>query len=404
MSLTVLEIEALRVPKRHSIGDSLYLEITNKGNRRWLFRYAKDGKKTWLGLGTYHKKSNTLKMAREKVSECRLMLNRGLDPAEENKKRRKETIAEHESLRSQVSFSRCADEWYERNESQWLNAKHRDQIKNTLRDYALPYIGKKNVADVSLEDIRKCLDPIWNTKTETANRVRQRIESVLSYAITNGYREGYNCAGWKDNLSNIYPPAEKVKRKRRLDSNDDGHFSALPYSDIPEFFLSLQDQSGIAALALQLTILTASRTHPIRMAKWSEFQLADNEWNIPAVNMKGKKPFRVALSTQAVALLRRLETVDDFVFPGGKLGMPLSDGGMLSLLKRMNRTDITVHGFRSSFRDYIGEETGHPYRIAEVALAHTVGDATEQAYARGDGFKKRLQMMQDWGNYCTSKT
>ena len=145
-------------------------------------------------------------MAREKVSECRLMLNKGLDPAEENKKRRKETIAEHETLRSQVSFSRCADEWYERNESQWLNAKHRDQIKNTLRDYALSYIGKKNVADVSLEDIRKCLDPIWNTKT-------------------------------------------------------------------------------------------ASRTHPIRMAKWSEFQLDDNEWNIPAVNMKGKKPFRVALST-----------------------------------------------------------------------------------------------------------
>tara|TARA_R100001443_G_scaffold95256_1_gene101695 strand:- start:283 stop:1512 length:1230 start_codon:yes stop_codon:yes gene_type:complete len=401
--LTAREVEALRTPKRHSVGDSLYLRIDGKGNKSWLFRYKKHGKKTWLGLGSYNKKTNTLKMAREKVAKHQMELNQGLYPNEEKQKRKKQAQTIHQEIDSTKTFEQCADDWYQRNEPSWSNSKHKNQIKNTLREYAYPYIGKLNVADVTPADIQKCLDPIWQDKTETAKRVRQRIQAVFSYAIASGYMEGLNPARWDDNLANVYPSPETVKAKRRLKEGTDGHHKSMPYAELPDFFSRLKKQDGFGALALQLTILTVSRTLPIRMLTWPELHLTNKEWISPAYLQKNKKEFRYALSTYATELLNSIEPLDDYVFLGGEKGKPSSDAFMSSVLKRMKVTNTTVHGFRATFRTYMLEETNNPWELIELGMQHKVGSATERAYIRGDGFKKRLQMMEDWGNYCTSK-
>ena len=259
------------------------------------------------------------------------------------------------------------------------------------------------VRDIEKEDVIRCLDPIWKTKTETASRVRGRIEAILDYAQVSGWRnEGVNPARWKGHLSKLYPSPGQAKKVRDIEAESDGHHPAMAFEELPEFYLRLSNRAGVAAKALQLTILTAVRTASIRFAKWSQFDLDKKLWAIPAGNKKSAKKFRVALSDHAIELLREMPRLDDWVFVGGKQGKPLSDVAMLSLLKRMDRTDVTVHGFRSTFRDWVGEETNFPTNLAEYALAHELGNETERAYARGDQLEKRRELMEAWGSYVNS--
>ncbi len=402
--LTALQVKALTRPGRHSVGSGLYLDIDANGNRSWMFRYQLTGKRTWMGLGPYHDRANTLAIAKAKVIEARRLINTGEDPVEHNRQRKEletQQRAIEKSATEVYTFKSCADDWFRHNEAGWLNPKHKEQIRNTLRDYVHPHLGDMAVADVGLADIRKCLDPIWTTKTETASRVRQRIEAVLSFALVNGKRVEANPAIWRGFLDNIYPAPETVKRNLRFSKGREKHFKALPYAELPAFYAALCNQAGIAALALKFTILTAVRSGAVRSARWDEIDLVTKTWTIPAVNMKNKKEFRAALSTHALEVIRPLMGLGDIVFPGEKVGKALSSNAMLALLKRMGLKGLTVHGFRSTFRDYIGEATNLDPLIAEYALAHVVGDSTERAYARGDQLAKRYHMMEQWGDYVT---
>ncbi|MDB2619640.1 integrase arm-type DNA-binding domain-containing protein [Litoricolaceae bacterium] len=398
--LTVKQIEALVKPDRYSDGNGLYLEVDKAGSRRWMYRYQLNGKRTWHGLGGYHPKTNSLAMARDNALKCKLLVSQGIHPTDAVKKQKAELKAlEDQKRQTIVTFEMCADEWYERNESGWTNPKHRQQIKNTLRDYVIPYIGSLPVADVSITDIRKCLDPIWDTKTETASRVRQRLEAVFAFAIVSGYRTDQNPAQWRGYLDQVYVNPETVKRNKNLADGTDGHMNALPYADAPAFMSELNRQDAISAKALEFTILTGSRTKPVRFMKWNQIDWEAETWTIPANLMKTKREFKVALSSAALAILQHLPRVTDYVFPGGKAGQPMSENAMLKLLERMNRSEITVHGFRSTFRDWVGEETEFDTQLAEYALSHKLPNVTERAYARGDQLEKRFKLMEAWRVY-----
>jgi len=404
-NLTALKIESLSDTGRYADGSGLYLNISKDGTKSWLYRYQLKGKRRWMGLGSYHRKSNTLAMARSQSIEVKALVNRGIDPIEQQRdknedKRQADIKTKHQNKLQNMTFKVCSDSYIDTMKAQWSNAKHIQQWTNTIRTYAFPFIGDMPVKDIDIEHIKLVLDPIWETKTETANRVRQRIESILAYAIANKYRESSNPAIWKGLLDNFYPKPEKVKQKRYEQAGVEKHHNAIPYEDLPAFMQELRNMKGIAAKALQFTILTASRTGEVRFAMWDEFNLDKKEWNIPKSRMKARKVHRVALSDAAIELLNSIPKVNDYVFPGAKVDKPISDGAMSSVLKRMKKDGVTVHGFRSTFRDYIGEETGFPYRIAEFALAHGLTDDAEKAYARGDMLKKRFAMMNAWADYA----
>lgn len=401
--LTVKQIEALVKPDRYNDGNGLYLEVDEAVNRRWMYRYQLNGKRTWHGLGGYHPKTNSLAMARDNALKCKLLVSQGIHPTDAVKEQKAELKAlEDKKRQTVITFKMCADEWYERNESGWTNPKHRQQTKNTLRDYALPHIGSLPVADVSISDIRKCLDPMWETKTETASRVRQRLEAVFAFAIVSGYRTDQNPAQWKGYLDQVYTNPETLKRNKHLAIGSDGHMNALPYADAPAFMTELRKQDAVSAKALEFTILTSSRTKPVRFMKWEQIDWEAKTWTIPANLMKTKREFKVALSTAAVTILKQLPKISDYVFPGGKAGKPMSENAMLKLLERMERTHITVHGFRSTFRDWVGEETEFDPQLAEYALSHKLPNATERAYARGDQLEKRFKLMEAWAEFLQS--
>ena len=406
--LTALQVESISKPGRHADGDGLYLRVDAKGNKSWLFRFQLNGKRTNAGLGSYDKKAHSLSSARKVSLEMKRLISQGINPVDErnrlaNLKDRKTLELEQDALSKKMTFERCAREWHGRKKAQWSNKKHVTQYINTLIKFAFPYFGNKPVADVDLSDVKQCLDPIWESKTETASRVRSRVENVLSYAIASGYREKANPAVWRGQLDHIYSPPEKIKKLHHQKKGSSGHHKALPYRELPSFYAKLVAQDGVASLALRLCILTATRTGSIRFAKWEQFDLDKRVWTVPADHMKARSEFRVALSLEAVAMLSNLERVDEYLFPGGKIGKPLSNGGMSSVLRRMKVLNATVHGFRSTFRDYIGEETQLEPRIAEYCLAHKVGDATERAYARGDRLDKRFNMMDIWAYHATSE-
>lgn len=405
---TALQIDQLRDYGRHAIGDGLYLEIDSSG-KRWLLRYQLKGKRTWFGLGGYHKKTNSLSLARQKASEAKLLVSRGLHPTDENKaeKLAAEALEAQKKLEASAkkhTFRYVAGQYIDSKRSGWRNAKHANQWINSLNAHAMNVLGDKPVRDITVEDVKACLDPIWENKTETASRLRGRIEAILNYAQVNGWREaGLNPATWRGHLDGIYVAPEQVKRNKRIAAGEDGHHPALSYAELPEFYQRLTEQAGLAALAMQLTILTAVRTGSVRFAQWDQFDLDNALWTIPASSMKSGEEFRVPLSDETVSLLEQTPRINRWVFVGGKQGKPLSDGAMLSLLKRMDRADITVHGFRSTFRDWAGEETNYPTHLAELALAHKVGSEVERAYARSDLLDKRRALMADWSAFVTSE-
>lgn len=385
--LSAVGVKRLTAQGMYADGGGLYLSIKGTG-RSWVFRYRDrtSGKLRDMGLGATHTVS--LADARAKARDQRALLLAGADPL--SIKREAALSRKLEAARS-MTFDQCALAYVSAHRAKWRNAKHADQWTNTLRDYASPVFGGLPVAAVDTGLVRKALEPIWTAKHETATRVRQRIESVLSWATVAGYRSGENPARWKGHLDKLLPAIPKAERVT--------HHPALDWRLAGVFMTDLRERDGIAARALEFLILTAARTGEIIGATWGEIDVAGKRWAIPGSRMKAKRTHVVALSERALEILAALPQGEptDQVF-GGPKG-PLSNMAMTALLKRMGRERITVHGFRSMFRTWAGEATAYPREVIEMALAHSVGNATEQAYSRGDLFEKRARLMQEWSDY-----
>ena len=392
--LTALGVQRQKTPGYYSDGGNLYLRVSEYGTKGWLFIFTRNGKTREMGLGPFP--DVTLEDARAKALEARRALLAGEDPI---KKRQAEKDSRRLDAAKRITFDKAAEAFIESHRAGWKNAKHVSQWQNTLRDYASPVFGTLPVAAIDTSLVMQALerDKLWTTKPETASRVRGRIESVLDWATTRGHRTGENPARWKGHLDNLLPARTKVKKVK--------HHAALPYQDAPAFMAKLRDQDGIAARALEFTILTASRTGEVIAARWEEIDFAEKVWTVPTDRMKAKREHRVPLSPRAVEILRGMQEIKlgEYVFPGTKRGAHLSSMAMLAVLERMGYGDLTVHGFRSTFRDWAAERTSYPREVCEQALAHTVSDKVEAAYRRGDLFNKRMKLMDQWRTYCETK-
>jgi integrase len=387
------------VAARTPLGGGIYLTIKPGGSASFGYRYQIKGKRRQIGLGAYCPNTNTLAMARTNAIDLKAMINKGIDPIEQSIQERNRALAAEKANKiadekNQATFNKVALEFIESKKAEWKNVKHHQQWVNTLTTYAFPIIGHIPVADVETAHVLAILKPIWNTKTETATRVRTRLEAVLSYAEAHNWRTGGNPARWRGHLSSILPSPQKLKELK--------HHSALAYAELPQFMGILSNTDGMGARALELTILTATRTKESLGARWEEFDFNSCIWTIPKERMKAGVEHRIPLSDQAMKMVLKMAEykMSDYVFPNRSNGKPMSNAGMSSVLKRLDRTDITVHGFRSTFRDYVAEKTNTPGRIAEAALAHKLKDASEAAYQRGDLIEKRKILMQSWANYC----
>lgn len=369
---------------RYGDGGGLYLVVSPTGSRKWVFRYRWRGKLSDMGLGSASVVS--LAKARERAAEARVKISEGINPLDERRAQR--TIP---------TFGAFADDLVQTVATQWRNEKHRAQVQTTLERYVADLRGMP-LDQIDTHHVVDALKPIWTTKSETASRVRGRIEWVLDAAKAKGFRSGENPARWKGHLDQLLPRRQRLTR---------GHHPALPFDDVPAFVQDLRSRPAMAALALEFTILTAARSGEARGARWAEIDLDQAVWVVPATRMKAGREHRVPLPPRAVALLKEVLPLSsgdpaEFVFPGPKGSeSQLSDAAFSALLKRMGRTDgITPHGFRSSFRDWAGEMTSYPREIAEMCLAHTVGDATERAYRRGDALARRRELIEEWATYC----
>lgn len=375
-------------PGMHGDGGGLWLQVTSSGARSWIFRFTRNGRTRDMGLGSLEDVS--LEKARERAAKARGLLLDGIDPIEDRIARDAQQRAAEASL---VTFQRCAEDYIEDRSAEWKNAKHREQWRSTLATYAYPKIGGLAVAMIEPDHVYDVLRPIWTSKNETASRVRGRIEAVLAFATVKKRRTGENPARWRGNLDQMLAKPAKVKKVE--------HHAALGYADVPTFMARLRQQRGNAARALEFAILTAARTGEVLGATWSEFDLEAGIWTVPADRMKAGKEHKVPLSERALRLVKAQEGADaTFVFPGRDPAQPLSNMAMLATLKRMDRKDVTTHGFRSTFRDWCAETTNHPGFVAEMALAHTIASNVEKAYRRGDLFAKRAVLMRDWAEYC----
>lgn len=385
--LSSAKIKSITKRGYYSDGWGLYFRVSAFDTRSWAFRYTRGGKAREMGLGAYPKVS--LKKAREKAEDARKLLDNNIDPIDQGKADKSAMIAARESA---MTFEQCAAAFITTKEREWKNAKHGDQWRNTLATYAYPVIGSLLVKHIDQKHIFKILDPIWTTKTETASRVRGRIENVLDYATVHGYREGDNPARWRGHLDKLLPTPTKVSKI--------SHHAALPYTETGAFMEALRQQAGMGARALEFAILTAARSGEVRGATWTEFDLNRAVWTIPSDRMKAGREHRIPLSHAGLELLLNLPRIDEneLVFPNTKGGI-LSDMTLTAVLRRMGR-EITAHGFRSTFRDWAGETTAYPREVIEHALAHQLKDKAEAAYARGTLFDKRRRLMADWGKYC----
>lgn len=373
-------------PGRYGDGDGLWLYVRPPDRRSWVFIYIRQGVRREIGLGAYGNQSGKISLAeaRARADEARDIIKNGGDPAKEMVHRRKAVKAR--------TFGECADDLLETKQTAFRNDKHLAQWKMTLADYAKS-LRRKPVADVSTDDVVRVLRPIWQDKNETASRLRGRIEKVLDYAKALGLRSGENPARWKGHLDHILPPRKRLSR---------GHHAAMPYAEVPAFMVRLGDVEGLGARALELCILTAARSSEVLNAAWSEIDLGAALWTVPAGRMKAGKEHVVPLSTRALGVLEGLQAVrmsEQWVFPGRDPRKPLSNMSMTAVLRRMGADEFTVHGFRSSFRDWAGDATNFPRDVAEMALAHKVGDETEIAYRRASAVEKRRKLMEAWASY-----
>ncbi len=398
--LSAVAIKNATKPGLYGDGAGLYLNVGPTGSKSWLFRYMLNGTAREMGLGPVH--TIGLSEARERAMAARKLRLDGVDPlnARTIEKERKKTEAAAAAA-ALVTFKSAAESYIATNRAAWKNEKHAWQWSATLEAHVYPVIGDLPVSSVNTGHVTRILLPIWTTKAETAARVRGRVETVLDFAKVHGWRDGENPARWKGHLDNALPPRGKVSKVE--------HHAALAWDEIGSFMAELEQQDGIGALALRFTILTAARTGEAIGATWGEIDMTAGVWIIPAERMKADAEHRVPLTEAALAVLRRAAELrqtpepDAFVFPGGKGGKgagSLSNMGMLDRLRRMGRHDLTVHGFRSSFRDWASETTRHEHAVVEKALAHSIDSKVEAAYRRGDLFEKRRRLMEDWAAYC----
>lgn len=388
--LTAMLVQKIKEPGRYGDGGGLYLQVGKFGGKSWLFRYTRLGKAREMGLGALS--TISLAEARERAGDVRKILASGQDPLKLREAEVAKTQAEEAKSKT---FSECATAYIEAHESTWRNPKHRQQWRNTIATYVTPVFGALPVQEIDLPLVMKVIEPIWKVKPETAGRVRGRIEAVLDWASVRGFRKGENPARWKGHLDHLLPAKSKVRKVE--------HHAALSYEDVGNFIKALRDVEGTSSKGLEFQILTATRTGEVIGAKWGEIDLAKKVWTIPGERMKAGREHRVPLSNAAMAVLKAVEPLRneaDFVFPGGKAGKGLSSMAFLMTLRRMKRGDLTAHGFRSTFRDWCAECTAYPRDVAEMALAHAIGDRVEAAYRRGDLFEKRRHLMETWANYC----
>ena len=394
---TALFVKHIKRPGKFPDGGNLYLKVrkstrkirTDAITKSWLFRYSRFGKDTWLGLGPYP--DVTLSEARDLATRERKKMRHGIDPLTDKRARQIAARTAHENM---LSFAECAELYIESQAPGWSNPKHVEQWRSTLKNLAGPIIGHLPVDQIDTALIMRCIEPIWTTKTETASRLRGRIESVLDWSAVRGYRKGDNPARWRGHLDKLLPRPSQVVRVK--------HHAALPYTEVGSFMQQLRSDTGVAARALEFTILTAARTNEAIQAEWSELDLDRKIWSVPAERMKSKRAHRVPLSAAAVSALEAVwGRSKTYVFPGHKRHSHLSNAAMMQVLKRVGHSDITVHGFRSTFRDWCAESTNYPSDVAEMALAHALRDKTEAAYRRGDLLEKRTRLMTDWARYCS---
>jgi integrase len=370
-------------------GSGLYLQVSDNGSRSWIFRFKANGRTRDMGLGSLATVS--LAEARELAAECRRLRLSRMDPIES---RKAERVKAQLSAARSMTFDQCRDALIDAHKSAWRNAKHKAQWTSSLETYVTPVFGSLPIQSVDVGLVMKVLEPIWSTKPETASRVRGRIERVLDWAKVRGFRESENPARWRGHLDALLPARRKVRKVR--------HHPALPYQEIGAFMAGLRVREGVAARALEFTILTAARTNEVLGACWDEIDLQSKVWVVPVDRMKAGREHRVPLSRAGLAVLKQMDTARQtgFVFPGNRPQRPLSNMSMLMVLRRMDRADLTAHGFRSTFRDWAAERTNFPGEVVEAALAHIVGDRTEAAYRRGDLFEKRRCLMDAWAAYC----
>src|SRR5262245_14761333 len=398
MARTVGKLSALKVGRRlkpgmYADGAGLYLQVTGAGAKSWIFRFSLHRKAREMGLGSLSAVS--LSDARTKAAECRRLRDEGVDPIEARKARHVQAVLDAAKT---LTFKEAAERYIASHRAGWRSQKHASQWESTLATYAEPVLGRLSIQAIDTGLVLRVLETIWKNRSETANRVRGRIEAILDWAKVRGLRQGENPARWRGHLDHLLPAPAKVRRVK--------HHAALPYGELPDFLASLREQEGMAARALEFTILTAARTGDTIGAVWDEVNTSDTVWTIPPDRMKAGKEHRVPLSSHALAILGEAKNAraaeSEFIFPGRKAGKPLSSMAMAELLRRMGRHDITVHGFRSTFRDWAAERTSFHSEVVEMALAHAVGNKVEAAYRRGDLFEKRRQLMDEWATYCNT--
>jgi integrase len=403
--LTALKADKLKTPGYYGDGGGLFLQVSKHGTKSWVFRFKEAGRLREMGLGSLD--TYGLAEARERARKCRKLRDEGKDPIEERNAARLQ--AKLDAARA-ITFAACAETYIRAHKAAWRSPKSLSAWEHTLQDFAFPLIGGLPIGSIDTDLVSRVLEQpmgdegtLWLTRPETASRLRGRIEVILDWAAARGFRAGENPARWRGHLDKLLPRKTKVRRVE--------HHAALPYREIGAFMADLRRQEGIGARALEFAILTAARTGEVIGARWDELDLAERLWAVPAARMKAGKEHRCPLSDAAIAIVADMRKVNQsdpgslsgtgFVFPGGRASQPMSNMAMAMTLRRMRRGELTVHGFRSSFRDWAAECTGFPAEVAEMALAHAVGDKVEAAYRRGDLFQKRRQLMDAWARFCT---
>jgi integrase len=399
--LGALEVQRLTTPGMHFVGEvaGLALLVSPTGARSWILRATIAGKRRDMGLGGFP--DVTLADARRRARDLREQIDNGIDPIGQRREARATLRA---AIAKVMTFNQCVDAYLDAHSEAWRNLKHRQQWPNTLATYAGPIIGGLDVAQIDTGLVLKVLQPIWSEKTETASRLRGRIESVLSWATTAGYRSGENPARWKGHLENLLAMPTKIAKVE--------HHPALPYRELGAFMADLANMPGMGARALEFAILTAARSGEVRGATWAEIDMDLALWTIPGERMKANNEHAVPLSDTALDLLRNQSREADLVFPGARAGRPLSDMSLTAVLRRMDPAGaiwldkdgrpITVHGFRSTFRDWAAEQTAYPTEVVEMAMSHTITNKVEAAYRRGDLIEKRRRLMAEWAKYCAT--
>jgi integrase len=386
--LTALDVQRATEPGLYGDGENLYLQVSQSGTKSWLFRYRLNGKSRAMGLGSAN--AITLKRARELCVEPRRLCAEGIDPIDAKRAQRAAAAVDTAGA---ITFKNFAEDYIRLHQHSWRSDKHRQQWQASLSTDVFPVFGNVPVRDITTALVLKALQPIWTIKPEAASRTRGRIEVILNAAKAGGLRSGENPAQWRGHLEMLLPAPRKLRAAR--------HFAALPYQELPALMQELRTRPSIGARALEFAILTAARSNEVNLARWAEIDLEQRVWVIPAERMKAHKEHRVPLSDAAVSILRQLYATRSsefaFSFTGGK---PVSGSTMRMLLRLAGHKDATVHGFRSSFRDWAAEQTSYASEVIEMALAHSINNKVEAAYRRTDLFEKRARLMAAWAEFC----